>query len=109
MKWGQAPVTPCEAAGYCSFRPNNRDGRSKNQGKMLLASHRMGRKERSMGQGPGTRNRAAREEEIQAHGKPIMFRGHLHKSKKKYDRKQLKKAITQTDDGFLLSWWALST
>lgn len=48
--------------------------------------------------------KAAREEEIQAHGKPIMFRGHLHKSKKKYDRKQLKKAITQTDDGFLLSY-----
>lgn len=49
--------------------------------------------------------KAAREEEIQAHGKPIMFRGHLHKSKKKYDRKQLKKAITQTDDGFLL-WFS---
>lgn len=46
--------------------------------------------------------KAAREEEILAHGKPIVFRSHLHKSKKKYDRKQIKKTITQTDDGFLV-------
>lgn len=44
--------------------------------------------------------KASREEEILAHGKPIIFRSHIQRSKKKYDRKQLKKAITQTDDGF---------
>ena len=38
--------------------------------------------------------KAAREEEILAHGKPIAFRSHLSRSKKKYDRKQLKKTIT---------------
>ena len=47
--------------------------------------------------------KAAREEEILAHGKPVIFRSHLQKSKKKYDRKQLKKTITQTDDGFYYS------
>ena len=47
--------------------------------------------------------KAAREEEILAHGKPISFRSHFHKIKKKYDRKQLKKAISDTtDDGFSL-------
>ncbi len=46
--------------------------------------------------------KAAREEEILAHGKPVVLRSHLHKSKKKYDRKQNKKTITQTDDGFLV-------
>ena len=44
--------------------------------------------------------KAAREEEILAHGKPIAFRSHVHCSKKKDDRKQSKKAITHTDDGF---------
>ena len=45
--------------------------------------------------------KAAREEEILAHGKPISFRSHFHKIKKKYDRKQLKKVISDTtDDGF---------
>lgn len=44
--------------------------------------------------------KAAREEEILAHGKPVVFRCHLHRSKKKYDRKQLKKTITPADDGF---------
>ena len=44
--------------------------------------------------------KAAREEEIRAHGKPVIFRSHLHKSKKKYNRKQFKKTITQSDDGF---------
>ena len=43
--------------------------------------------------------KAAREEEILAHGKPILFRSHLQVSKKKYNRSQMKKAITQTDDG----------
>ena len=46
--------------------------------------------------------KASREEEILAHGKPVVFRSLLHKSKKKYDRKQFKKTITQTDDGFLV-------
>lgn len=45
--------------------------------------------------------KAAREEEILAHGKPITFRSHLQNSKKQYNRKQMKKAITQSDDGFL--------
>ena len=45
--------------------------------------------------------KAAREEEILAHGKPVSFRSHFHKIKKKYDRKQLKKVISDTtDDGF---------
>ena len=47
--------------------------------------------------------KAAREEEILAHGKPVSFRSHFHKIKKKYDRKQLKKAISDTtDDGFFI-------
>ena len=45
--------------------------------------------------------KAAREEEILAHGKPITFRSYLQNSKKQYNRKQMKKAITQSDDGFL--------
>lgn len=45
--------------------------------------------------------KASREEEILAHGKPIAFRPQVHKSKKRYDRKRLKKTITPTDDGFL--------
>lgn len=45
--------------------------------------------------------KAARAEEILAHGKPVVFRSHIHKSKKKYNRKQFKKTITQADDGFL--------
>ena len=43
--------------------------------------------------------KAAREEEILAHGKPISFRTHLHKSKKQYDRKRLKRAIKSLEDG----------
>ncbi len=46
--------------------------------------------------------KASREEEIHMHGKPIAFRSHIHKSKKKYDRKQFKKTITLPDDGFLI-------
>lgn len=47
--------------------------------------------------------KAAREEEILAHGKPVSFRSHFHKIKKKYDRKQLKKVISDTtDDGFFI-------
>ena len=36
--------------------------------------------------------RAARLEEIAAHGKPVSFRTALHKSKKIYSRKRLKKS-----------------
>ena len=36
--------------------------------------------------------RAARLEEIAAHGRPVSFRKAIHKSKKVYDRKRLKKA-----------------
>lgn len=36
--------------------------------------------------------RAARLEEIAAHGKPVSMRSTIHKSKKIYDRKRLKKA-----------------
>lgn len=34
--------------------------------------------------------RAAREEEIELHGRPVSFRKMLHKSKKTYSRKRLK-------------------
>lgn len=34
--------------------------------------------------------RAARLEEIEAHGKPVRFRAVLHKSRKAYDRHRLK-------------------
>ncbi|MBQ4169127.1 MAG: hypothetical protein II599_04760 [Bacteroidales bacterium] len=37
--------------------------------------------------------RAARLEEIAEHGKPVSFRKALHKSKKVYDRKRIKKQI----------------
>jgi hypothetical protein len=39
--------------------------------------------------------RAARMEEIAEHGKPVSFRKVLHKSKKAYDRKRLKKQIPE--------------
>ena len=39
--------------------------------------------------------RAARMEEIAEHGKPVSFRKALHKSKKAYDRKRLKKQIQE--------------
>ena len=35
--------------------------------------------------------RAARLEEIAEHGKPVSFRSSVHKSKKAYDRKRLKR------------------
>lgn len=35
--------------------------------------------------------KAAREEEIAAHGRPVSGRKMLHKSRKVYDRKRLKK------------------
>ena len=42
--------------------------------------------------------RAARMEEIAEHGRPVSMRTALHKSKKVYDRKRLKKAGIITDD-----------
>ena len=42
--------------------------------------------------------RAARLEEIAEHGRPVSMRSALHKSKKVYDRKRLKKAGITNDD-----------
>ena len=42
--------------------------------------------------------RAARLEEIAEHGRPVSFRKAIHKSKKVYDRKRLKKAGINSDD-----------
>lgn len=42
--------------------------------------------------------RAARLEEIAAHGKPVSMRSAIHKSKKIYDRKRLKKAGITPDN-----------
>ena len=42
--------------------------------------------------------RAARLEEIEAHGKPVSFRKAIHKSKQVYDRKRLKKAGLTSDE-----------
>ena len=39
--------------------------------------------------------RAARQEEIEQHGKPVSFRKALKKSKKIYDRKRFKKVETE--------------
>ena len=39
--------------------------------------------------------RAARLEEIAEHGKPVSFRKAIHKSKKAYDRKRLKKVLSE--------------
>ena len=46
--------------------------------------------------------KAARDEEIAAHGKQIAFRTHLHRSKKTYNRKKTNKAIILDDDGFVI-------
>jgi len=42
--------------------------------------------------------RAARLEEIAEHGRPVSFRKAIHKSKKVYDRKHVKKAGINSDD-----------
>jgi len=42
--------------------------------------------------------RAARLEEIAEHGRPVSFRKALHKSKKVYDRKRLKRAGENLSD-----------
>jgi len=41
---------------------------------------------------------AARMEEIAEHGRPVSMRSALHKSKKVYDRKRLKRAGITNDD-----------
>ena len=41
--------------------------------------------------------RAARMEEIEAHGRPVSMRSALHKSKKVYDRKRLKRLAARED------------
>jgi len=41
--------------------------------------------------------RAARQEEIEAHGRPVSFRKAIHKSKKVYDRKALKRQLSDYD------------
>ncbi len=45
--------------------------------------------------------RAARMEEIREHGRPVSMRSALHKSKKVYDRKRLKKAESIFKEFFL--------
>ena len=42
--------------------------------------------------------RAARLEEIAEHGRPVSFRKVIHKSKKAYDRKRLKREYIQSSD-----------
>ena len=42
--------------------------------------------------------RAARMEEIAGHGKPVSMRSAIHKSKKVYDRKRLKRAGIKLND-----------
>ena len=46
--------------------------------------------------------RAARLEEIEAHGRPVSFREAIHKSKKVYDRKALKRQASCDDLPFSL-------
>ena len=43
--------------------------------------------------------RAARLEELAEHGRPVSFRKAIHKSKKVYDRKRLKRAGIEFKDG----------
>lgn len=44
--------------------------------------------------------RSSRQEEIQAHGHPVQSRRMVHKSKKVYDRKRMKRAnLINNDDG----------
>jgi len=42
--------------------------------------------------------RASRLEEIQAHGRPSQMRSMLHKSKKAYDRKRLKRYVLKDEE-----------
>ena len=47
--------------------------------------------------------RAARMEEISEHGRPVSMRTALHKSKKVYDRKRLKRTDINPDDAVLFA------
>ena len=42
--------------------------------------------------------RASRQEEIESHGHPVHRRAMIHKSKKVYDRNNIKRAIIRNDD-----------
>ncbi|MBQ7517086.1 MAG: hypothetical protein IJU13_01490, partial [Bacteroidales bacterium] len=46
--------------------------------------------------------RAARLEEIEAHGRPVQMRTMTHRSKKVYDRKRFKRAAIKNDDSFFV-------
>lgn len=48
--------------------------------------------------------RAARMEEIEAHGRPVSFRKAIHKSKKVYDRKALKRQVSGDDLPFFIQF-----
>ncbi|MCM1502741.1 MAG: hypothetical protein NC115_08780 [Bacteroidales bacterium] len=43
--------------------------------------------------------RAARQEEIETHGRQVQMRTMPHKSRKVYDRNRLKRAVIKGDDG----------
>ena len=43
--------------------------------------------------------KAARLEDIAEHGRPVSFRKAVHKSKKVYDRKRLKRAVESNGSG----------
>ncbi len=43
--------------------------------------------------------KAARQEEIERHGRQVQSRRMVHKSKKTYDRNRLKRAVIKSDDG----------
>ena len=45
--------------------------------------------------------KAARKEEIERHGRQVLSRKMVHKSKKTYDRKRLKRAVIKSDDSSL--------
>lgn len=45
--------------------------------------------------------KASRKEEIESHGHPVQGRAMIHKSKKVYDRNQMKRAAIKSDDSSL--------
>ena len=45
--------------------------------------------------------KASRKEEIESHGHPVQGRAMIHKSKKVYDRKRMKRAAIKSDDSSL--------
>ncbi len=48
--------------------------------------------------------RAARLEEIEAHGRPVQLRTMTHRSKKVYDRNKFKRAAIKNDDSFFCAY-----